>query len=125
MAGQLSDIFDQYLVYRATWINAWKAGKLLDLGAEEIWQAELWRFLDDDRQSAPHRVAQWRQLLSSINAHHLPERYFVFGIATLAPIQAEHKRIMADKAYIADVLKDGAERARDIAFKTLRKVYMT
>ena len=55
LAGQLSDIFDQYLVYRATWINAWKAGKLLDLGAEEIWQAELWRFLDDDRQSAPHR----------------------------------------------------------------------
>ena len=86
LAGQLSDIFDQYLVYRATWINAWKAGKLLDLGAEEIWQAELWRFLDDDRQSAPHRVAQWRQLLSSINAHHLPERYFVFGIATLAPM---------------------------------------
>ena len=44
-------------------------------------------------------------------------------IATLAPIQAEHKRIMADKAYIADVLKDGAERASAIAFKTLRKVY--
>ena len=44
-------------------------------------------------------------------------------IATLAPIQAEHKRIMADKAYIADVLKDGAERASVIAFKTLRKVY--
>ena len=44
-------------------------------------------------------------------------------IATLAPIQAEHKRIMADKAYIADVLKDGAERASAIAFRTLRKVY--
>ena len=41
---------------------------------------------------------------------------------TLRPIQAEHKRLMADKAYLQGVLKTNAERADAIAVKTLRKV---
>ena len=86
LAGQLADIFDQYLVYRPHWINAWHAGKLLDLGDDEAWQAELWRFLDNDQQTAPHRVAMWEQLLHNLSAHQLPERLLVFGIATLAPM---------------------------------------
>ncbi|MBQ7455869.1 MAG: tryptophan--tRNA ligase [Clostridia bacterium] len=44
-------------------------------------------------------------------------------VSALAPIQAEQKRILSDKTYIAGVLKDGAERAGAIAFRTLRKVY--
>ncbi|MCM1042638.1 MAG: tryptophan--tRNA ligase [Corallococcus sp.] len=42
---------------------------------------------------------------------------------TLAPIQAEQQRLLADKAYLESVLKDGAEKARCIAQKTLDKVY--
>ena len=44
-------------------------------------------------------------------------------IETLRPIQAEAARILADKAYLQSVYKDGAERASAIARKTLRKVY--
>jgi tryptophanyl-tRNA synthetase len=44
-------------------------------------------------------------------------------IELLRPIQAEAKRILADKAYLQGVYKDGAERAGHIARKTLRKVY--
>ena len=44
-------------------------------------------------------------------------------IAELAPIQAEYTRLLADKAYLTDVLKDGAERAKRIACRTLSKVY--
>ena len=44
-------------------------------------------------------------------------------VSVLAPIQAEQKRILADKQYIADVLKNGSERASALAFRTLRKVY--
>ena len=44
-------------------------------------------------------------------------------ISTLSPIQAEHKRLMADKQYINDVLKTGSERASALAIRTLRKVY--
>ncbi|MBP3730770.1 MAG: tryptophan--tRNA ligase [Mailhella sp.] len=41
----------------------------------------------------------------------------------LTPIREEAKRLIADKAYLASVYKEGAERAACIANKTLRKVY--
>ncbi|MDO4878048.1 MAG: exodeoxyribonuclease V subunit gamma [Neisseria sp.] len=88
LAGQLADTFDQYLVYRPLWIDAWRRGSLLDLGEDEDWQAELWRFLDDGRQTAPHRVEMWHELMNALSQKNqaLPERLCVFGIATLAPM---------------------------------------
>jgi len=44
-------------------------------------------------------------------------------VETLAPIQTEAKRILADKAYLQEVYRDGAERAGAVARRTLRKVY--
>ncbi len=41
----------------------------------------------------------------------------------LAPVQAEQKRLLDDKAYLGGVLASGAERAYKIARKTLSKVY--
>ena len=41
----------------------------------------------------------------------------------LAPIQAEKARLLADKAYLNGVMKQGAESAFRIARKTLSKVY--
>lgn len=88
LAGQLADIFDQYLVYRPQWIDAWQQGRILGLGDDEIWQSKLWRYLDDGRQSAPHRVALWEKLLAALDKDKLPERYFVFGISTMADVFA-------------------------------------
>ena len=42
---------------------------------------------------------------------------------TLAPVQAEQKRLLADKGYLASVLQAGAERAYKAARKTLSKVH--
>lgn len=44
-------------------------------------------------------------------------------IATLAPIQARYQELMADKAYMAATLKRNAERAQQLALRTLRKVH--
>ena len=41
----------------------------------------------------------------------------------IAPVQAEQKRLLADKAYLSGVLKEGAERAFRTARRTLNKVY--
>ena len=41
----------------------------------------------------------------------------------LAPVQAEWKRLLADKAYLDGVLKAGAENAARAANRTLAKVY--
>ena len=41
----------------------------------------------------------------------------------LAPIQAEFKRLMADKAYLENLMRDNADQASYVARKTLSKVY--
>ena len=41
----------------------------------------------------------------------------------LAPVQAEYARILADKTYVDEVLKSGAERASRLANRTVSKVY--
>ena len=41
----------------------------------------------------------------------------------LAPVQAEYNRILADKVYVDEVLKSGAERASRLANRTVSKVY--
>ena len=43
--------------------------------------------------------------------------------AVLDPIRIEYARLLTDKAYLADRMKDGAEKASAIARKTIRKVY--
>lgn len=52
----------------------------------------------------------------------LKERVADCVIATLEPLQTEHKRLMADKAYLQGVLDENAEIASRMAIKTLRKV---
>ena len=41
----------------------------------------------------------------------------------VCPVREEAQRLMGDKAYLESVYKEGAERARYLAEKTLRKVY--
>ena len=44
-------------------------------------------------------------------------------VETLRPVREEAKRLLADKAYLNDVLKNGAENASRLAYRTLSKVY--
>ena len=43
--------------------------------------------------------------------------------SVIEPIRQEKNKILADKAYIDDVLKLGAEKAERLAYRTLSKVY--
>jgi len=44
-------------------------------------------------------------------------------VESLAPIQAKYNELINDKAYLTEVLSEGAEKASRIASKTIRKVY--
>ena len=43
--------------------------------------------------------------------------------AVIEPIRQEKNRLLSDKAYLDEVLKNGAERAERLAYRTLNKVY--
>ena len=70
------------------------------------------------------------ETMEQIEAHFAGQGYGAFKsavadacIAVLEPVQSEHKRLIADKAYLEQVMREGAERAAAIANRTLRKVH--
>ena len=100
LAVRLADLFDQYQVYRADWLNDWAAGRdhigLARTGArplddEERWQPALWRAvladvgaerLSDSRAGIHPRFVQHLLDCDSRPAS-LPRRVIVFGISSL------------------------------------------
>lgn len=108
LAGKIADLFDQYLVYRSDWIEAWEKGDLsyvnqqIKLGGQQQdvlqqidvhvqWQGKLWQALVQDIQSTHqsgqiHRAAlhkRFLQLTEKKQPWSLPKRIFVFGISAL------------------------------------------
>ncbi|MBD9443690.1 exodeoxyribonuclease V subunit gamma [Pseudomonas sp. PDM04] len=104
LAERLADLFDQYQVYRADWLEDWAEGRHQlrnvrgepkPLTAANCWQAELWRalLLDVGEQGmAQSRAGVHQRFIERINSLDtapagLPSRVIVFGISSL-PAQA-------------------------------------
>jgi exodeoxyribonuclease V gamma subunit len=96
LSERLADLFDQYAVYRADWLDAWILGKNeLESGQtvpqEQLWQPELWRALSNDigiddywnnRAELHRRFIEQAKSLQKRPAG-LPPRIVVFGISSL------------------------------------------
>ena len=100
LAERLADLFDQYQVYRADWLNDWAAGEdriglaregFRQLEAEEVWQPALWRAvladvgierLSDSRAGIHPRFVEYL-LNTEQRPASLPRRVIVFGISSL------------------------------------------
>jgi len=100
LAERLADLFDQYQVYRADWLNDWAAGEdriglaregFRQLEAEEVWQPALWRAvladvgverLSDSRAGIHPRFVE-HLLNNEQRPASLPRRVIVFGISSL------------------------------------------
>jgi exodeoxyribonuclease V gamma subunit len=98
LCRRIADVFDQYLVYRPDSILDW------DAGAEQGWQACLWRTLTAVI-GAPHRATLWQQFRLrqeefGLDPERLPERVCVFGISALAPTYLE---VFARLASVLDI----------------------
>ena len=100
LACQLADLFEQYLVFRPDWIDAWQAGKLSHHSSDyyeafsphenftllENWQAKLWQFLVEHQDYNPVQLlAQAKNNLTQ-HAYLIPKRLCFFGINAMAPM---------------------------------------
>jgi exodeoxyribonuclease V gamma subunit len=86
LSAQIAYLFDQYLIFRPELILGW------DSGAEDHWQAALWRRLEGDR--AQHPAALLRKLqqanhAGTLDLSGLPQRVSFFGISALPPFYLE------------------------------------
>ncbi len=101
LATRIARVFDGYLVYRHTWPEKWQAGKSLDLGTDEAWQADLWRRIAK-ASGAPGGKHPRTQFLArfkagKIRADNLPRRISLFALSDLAPLYAETFRALAER----------------------------
>ena len=102
LAKQLSQVFEQYLMYRPDWILDWQMGEDPIVNNPQAWQASLWQSLinQEPELTEVHRAALHRRLMTrlndEINIKELPERLSIFGIASLAPLQLETFRRLAE-----------------------------
>ncbi|MGE8046568.1 exodeoxyribonuclease V subunit gamma [Pseudomonas monteilii] len=100
LAERLADLFDQYQVYRADWLDDWSKGNhVLHTARDErkplppgnCWQAELWKALLDDvgeQGMAQSRAGVHLRFMRRMEALEdrpkgLPSRVIVFGISSL------------------------------------------
>lgn len=103
LATRIADLYDQYLVYRPQWIHQWENGQLIDpTDRHEQWQAALWRHLVDYTanlgQPILHRANIYQRFITTLSEQttlspeiqaKLPQRLFIFGIASLPPVYLE------------------------------------
>lgn len=96
LSGRLADLFDQYAVYRADWLDNWVRGhdeleNGQSVNSEQLWQPELWRAISNDigiddywnnRAELHQRFIDTARALSERPAG-LPPRVVVFGISSL------------------------------------------
>jgi exodeoxyribonuclease V gamma subunit len=97
LASRLADLFDQYQIYRPDWLDDWAAGRdvlrqpsgQVDLPADQLWQAALWRRLlatlnEAERQAtrpALHVRALARLRSGEALASPVARRVSVFGMS--------------------------------------------
>jgi exodeoxyribonuclease V gamma subunit len=100
LAERLADLFDQYQVYRADWLDDWAAGRdqmrnargeAVPLPEDQRWQGQLWRSVIDDVE--PHerdlgRATVHTEFVRASAAGEqpqgrLPRRIVIFGVSAL------------------------------------------
>jgi len=91
LAGQMADLYEQYLIFRPEWLDAWQRGEeVIELSVENKWQAKLWQLLIIQLPYNPvellnDAIANIDDKLSkALNT--LPKRMSFFGINTMAPM---------------------------------------
>ncbi len=104
LAGRLADLYDQYQVYRADWLEDWARGRHqirngdgrpVSIPSHLRWQAELWRLIQWDVPEAKRdtsRAHLHERFLKAARSKwkrppEMPRRVIIFGISTL-PQQA-------------------------------------
>ncbi len=100
LAERLADLFDQYQVYRADWLEDWAAGRdqlrsargeAQPLAPDQRWQAALWRAVADSVPEAERGLGRTSVHAAFVQAvqrgdmplGRLPRRIVLFGVSAL------------------------------------------
>ncbi|MEY4131615.1 MAG: hypothetical protein RLZZ31_1739 [Actinomycetota bacterium] len=116
-ARAIADLFDRYLMYRPAMLRNWSEGRDVGpfgpLDENLLWQPQLWRAITKKRQAksgtdvlfdfietTKQLGAQTNQQASLFDNHEIPERVFLFGLASLPPA---HLSVLAALSYQREI----------------------
>lgn len=104
LAQRVADAFDQYLVYRPSWLERWEAGVPAVAHPHEPWQRDLWRAvragIGEPHRAAVVRGAAIRLASDDSVSQRLPVRVSVFGVSAMP---AQHVEFISALAQRVDV----------------------
>ena len=87
LADRIARCLDQYVVFRPGMVLGWERG------ADDHWQAQLWRRLVGTYGGASHMAARATAFFTQVRAgarpQSFPHRVSLFGLSTLAPLYVE------------------------------------
>lgn len=99
LAGQIGDVFDQYIMYRPDWLLAWERGESgigdgEDLGYMYAWQPSFWKTLMQRWPETRHRAGLMREWLGRLKEdgnvrNSLPAKIHVFDVKQVPPALIE------------------------------------
>jgi len=127
LSEKISDIFDQYLVFRPEMIFKWEEGR------EDHWQAQLWRELVQSNGEM-HRAKLRKALFENIESptdkiNNLPQRVSIFGISHLPPfhlmVYLEMSRIIQVNLFLMNPCKEyWADIVSDREIERIKRKYI-
>ncbi len=97
LARELSDLFEQYLIYRPEWITGWQSGSGNDEN-ETIasdWQGKLWSIVYQRLGDPPLTLIEKTVAKLAAEPCSLPERLFIFGINALPPLWMDFIKVLS------------------------------
>lgn len=105
LAVQLADLYEQYLIYRPKWIDAWAKGNCVadfDQHANEQakWQGYIWYLLQQESAYNPLELFKTASANIETYKHLLPKRVSIFGINALAPMWVD---FLTSLSHVIDV----------------------
>ncbi len=108
LAEELALLFDEYLMYRPSWILDWQKERR-QLTGHEAWQAGLWRMIQNDLKGSQglHRAALHEQVLHALTQGKYDQqtttawrRISIFGLSTLPPLQLQTFEALAESTEV-------------------------
>ncbi len=92
LACQMADLYEQYLIFRPTWIDHWENGNFIadieDDDAQRVakWQGKLWYLLTRKQSYNPITLIEKAVQQLANKTSELPHRVSFFGINIMAPM---------------------------------------
>ena len=92
LARQMADLYEQYLIFRPQWLDAWQQGKFVIEGADALssaehkWQGRLWQLLTEQLPYNPVELMHDAIANMANKKAHIPQRISFFGLNTMAPM---------------------------------------